>query len=274
MTVPPETALPTARCPCRRPRRPELTVRGSGTGSGKIVSSPAGIECPGTLRCLVPHRHGGDADRHPVPRIDVRRLEGAVRRDRLLQRHVTAARASRRSSTAPARLPAGPKRRSRRRAEREPYLAASDGPSSFYNTSTSANGDVRTKTIFNPPSGFCYYATSDTGGVFLERRTGSGWISEGELTAPPVGTGTRRPLGELCRFRSRDEALRGRVDPARGAGTRRDEQPGTRHSSPLCRVRLPSKIRSMGARWHAVPARRRRGRHRSAGRLSLLRHRR
>ena len=54
--------------------------------------------------------------------------------------------------------------------------------------SLSANGDVRAKTVFNPPSGFCYYASTNTGGVFLERREGSSRVSEGELTAPAVGS--------------------------------------------------------------------------------------
>ena len=72
-------------------------------------------------------------------------------------------------------------------SEREPLAPESSWENSFYNVSLSASGEVRAKTIYNPPSGFCEYAKSNTGGVFLERKTGSGWIPEGVLTAPAVG---------------------------------------------------------------------------------------
>ncbi|HUR16028.1 MAG TPA: S8 family serine peptidase [Candidatus Limnocylindrales bacterium] len=58
---------------------------------------------------------------------------------------------------------------------------------SFYNVALSANGKVRAKTVFNAPNGWCYYASSDTGGIFLERKTSSGWKADGVLTAPALG---------------------------------------------------------------------------------------
>ena len=53
--------------------------------------------------------------------------------------------------------------------------------------SLSADGTIRAKTIYNREDG-CVYATSNTGGVFLEQRTPSGWVSDGSLTAPALGT--------------------------------------------------------------------------------------
>jgi subtilisin family serine protease len=71
---------------------------------------------------------------------------------------------------------------------REPFASGSSLEHSFYNVSLSAEGNVRAKTIYNQPSGFCTYATSQTGGVFLERKTPSGWVADGSLNAPAVGT--------------------------------------------------------------------------------------
>jgi subtilisin family serine protease len=74
-------------------------------------------------------------------------------------------------------------------AGRDPLLPGSRSGrfSSFYNVAVSANGKVRAKTLFNSPNGWCYYAYTDTGGVFLERKTSSGWKSDGYLTAPWLG---------------------------------------------------------------------------------------
>lgn len=77
-------------------------------------------------------------------------------------------------------------------AGRDPFVPGSAlerGPgdfSSFYNAAVSADGSERAKTIFNPPSGYCGYDSTDTGGVFLEHRTSDGWVADGEVTAPSV----------------------------------------------------------------------------------------
>lgn len=74
-------------------------------------------------------------------------------------------------------------------AGRDPLLpgSGSDRWESFYNVSLSANGKVRAKTTFNLPTGWCYYASTDTGGVFMERKTATGWKADGVLTAPAFG---------------------------------------------------------------------------------------
>ncbi len=77
-------------------------------------------------------------------------------------------------------------------AGRDPFVPGSAlerGPgdfSSFYNVGVSADGSERAETIFNPPSGYCGYDSTDTGGVFLEHRTDAGWVADGEVTAPTV----------------------------------------------------------------------------------------
>lgn len=75
-------------------------------------------------------------------------------------------------------------------AGRDPFAPGSAfGPgdsSTFYNVAVSADGSERAETIVNPPSGPCDYDSSDTGGVFLEHRTTTGWVADGEVTAPSV----------------------------------------------------------------------------------------
>ena len=77
-------------------------------------------------------------------------------------------------------------------AGRDPFVPGSAlerGPgdfSSFYNVAVSADGSERAKTIFNPPTGYCGYDSTDTGGVFLEHRTSDGWVTDGKVTAPSV----------------------------------------------------------------------------------------
>ena len=77
-------------------------------------------------------------------------------------------------------------------AGRDPFVSGSElerGPgdfSSFYNVAVSADGSERAETIFNPPSGYCGYDSTDTGGVFLEHRTSAGWVADGAVTAPSV----------------------------------------------------------------------------------------
>ena len=46
---------------------------------------------------------------------------------------------------------------------------------------------VRAKTIYNPPAD-CVYESTNTGGVYLEEKTPSGWVADGTLTAPLLGS--------------------------------------------------------------------------------------
>jgi subtilisin family serine protease len=57
---------------------------------------------------------------------------------------------------------------------------------SFFNVSTSSDGKVRAKTQYTA-SGNCTFDSTDTGGVFIERKTRSGWASDAVLTSPRVG---------------------------------------------------------------------------------------
>ncbi|MGH2864090.1 MAG: IPT/TIG domain-containing protein [Solirubrobacteraceae bacterium] len=167
---------------------PELTVRGDGTGSGSVSSSPAGIECASS--CSASFAVGTKVTLTATPSAGSS-FEGwqgpcsGTGACTVTLSSGSAATAVFRASGAPAGWAeatlASP-------GEREPFAAETSYESSFYNVSLSANGDVRVKTVFNPPSAFCYYASTDTGGVFLERREGSGWVSEGRLIAPAVGS--------------------------------------------------------------------------------------
>lgn len=56
----------------------------------------------------------------------------------------------------------------------------------FYNFSLSAGGNVRARTVYTAPEGWCFFASTDTGGVYVERKTSSGWVVDGVLTAPAL----------------------------------------------------------------------------------------
>jgi subtilisin family serine protease len=75
-------------------------------------------------------------------------------------------------------------------SEHAPITPGEDVDGSFFDVSLSAAGDVRAKTLYQQPSGTCSYASSDTGGVYLERKTPSGWVADGSLTAPTLGEDT------------------------------------------------------------------------------------
>ena len=68
----------------------------------------------------------------------------------------------------------------------DPLPQGDDPTQSFYRVVDSADGGERAFTIYHPPVGFWTYASSDTGGIFLERQTGTGWIADGKLTSPAV----------------------------------------------------------------------------------------
>ncbi len=73
---------------------------------------------------------------------------------------------------------------------RDPFNPQSSPYLTFYNTAVSGDGSERAEVIYNPPTNgnpnisYCDYDSTDTGGVYLERRTSAGWVADGEITAP------------------------------------------------------------------------------------------
>lgn len=61
-----------------------------------------------------------------------------------------------------------------------------DPASSFYRVAGSGDGGERAVTMYQS-AGFCSFA-GNTGGIYLQRETGTGWVADGTLTAPAVGS--------------------------------------------------------------------------------------
>ncbi len=172
------------------PPPPELSVRGAGTGSGSVGSSPAGIACPSACTASFAQGTHVTLTAAPAAGSSFEGWKGACAGTGPCTISLTAGA----SVTAVFRSPGTPAGWAEQTlsapAGREPFLAETSFADSFYDVALSADGSVRAKTIYNPPIGFCEYATTNTGGVFLERRVGSSWVPEGSLTAPAVGSGS------------------------------------------------------------------------------------
>jgi hypothetical protein len=69
----------------------------------------------------------------------------------------------------------------------DPLPPGTDPTQSFYRVIESTDGGERAFTIYHRPPGWCYYDSSDTGGILLERQTNTGWVADGKLTSPAVG---------------------------------------------------------------------------------------
>ncbi len=169
------------------PEEASLCVTRAGTGSGSVSSLPAGVNCgsscsatfaPGTQVTLTATPepgstfagwHGACAGTGPCT-LTLSTADSVIATFR-------AAAPAAGWEVQPLSAPIG----------REPFAAESSASLSFYDVSLSADGSVRAKTIYNPDS-LCSDATSNTGGVFLEHRTASGWVDDGSLTAPATGS--------------------------------------------------------------------------------------
>jgi hypothetical protein len=167
-----------------------LTVHPKGTGSATITSTPAGIECPGTCSASFPV--GTHVTLTATPQAGstfVGWSEGCTGIGSCtisLSKGASTTAAFTSSGTPPGwkEQPLAPP------SARAPIAPGTGSGSTFYNVSLSADGDVRAKTIFNPPYPCYYSSSSDTGGVYLEEKTSSGWVADGSLTAPALGSET------------------------------------------------------------------------------------
>jgi hypothetical protein len=173
------------------PELASLCAARSGSGSGSVSSTPAGLQCGSNCAEKVPPGAEQTLTATPAAGSTFAGWSGACTGTApcvvapTLGASVTArfnadgapAGWEERALTAP--------------SEREPFLPGShiSGPlAAFYNVALSADGSVRAKTIFDEHESECNYTSSDTGGVFMERDTPSGWVSEGRLTAPALGS--------------------------------------------------------------------------------------
>ncbi|HKD95607.1 MAG TPA: hypothetical protein VKB43_12950, partial [Gaiellaceae bacterium] len=69
----------------------------------------------------------------------------------------------------------------------DPLPNGADPAWSFYRVAESADGGERAFTIYHQPAGFCAFA-GDNGGIGLQRQTDTGWVADGTLTTPSVGS--------------------------------------------------------------------------------------
>ncbi len=63
----------------------KLTVEKSGTGTGTVTSSPAGIDCGGDCEEEYPEGDSGHVEPGAVLRLQIRRMDRGLHRDRRLQ---------------------------------------------------------------------------------------------------------------------------------------------------------------------------------------------
>ena len=154
---------------------------------------------------------------------------------------------------------------------RSPGASALNLESSFYGVSLSADGSERATAVFEPPVGFCTYASTEQHRRRVPRPLdGFRWAPDGTITAPALGEGLLRPLGELQRLRQRGQALgRWRIAARHAPG----DSDGPRIRGPgrtLCRVRLSPREPRVAVGQRHLPAAgrtRRRQRERSVPKL-------
>ena len=171
------------------PELASLCVARSGSGSGSVSSSLAGLQCGSSCAEKVPPGAEQTLTATPAAGSTFAGWSGACTGTApcVVAPSLGASVTARfNASGAPAgweeQALAAP-------SEREPFLPGSVAAVTFYNVALSADGNLRAKTIFDEHESECNYADSDTGGIFIERDTLAGWVSEGRLTAPSLGNG-------------------------------------------------------------------------------------
>ncbi|HEY3830459.1 MAG TPA: S8 family serine peptidase [Solirubrobacteraceae bacterium] len=170
------------------PELASLCVTRSGSGSGSVSSSPAGLQCGSNCTEKVTPGAKQTLTAMPVAGSTFAGWTGACTGT------ATCVIAPSLGASVTARfnaagVPVGWEEHTLTPPnEREPYLSGSHVPFTFYDVALSADGSVRAKTIYDVYENECSDAASDSGGVFMERDTPTGWVSEGRLTAPALGS--------------------------------------------------------------------------------------
>ncbi len=163
----------------------------SGTGGGSVTSDQAGLSCSGA-GCMqtVPPGTTVTLTAAPSSGSTFAGWSGACSGSgtcTVTASGISDVTATFRGSGSP---PGWQQKRLHSPAARDPFAPGSSPDFTFYNASVSGDGSERAETIYNPPTtgnvSYCYYDTTDTGGVFLERHTSAGWVSDGEITAPSL----------------------------------------------------------------------------------------
>jgi len=168
-----------------------LTVYREGTGAGTVTSSPAGIQCGSTCSTSLPFGSQVTLTATPATGSTFAGWQGPCTGTGSCTFTLNAGK-SVRAIFDVSGVPTGwGEHVLSAPSARAPFVAGSSVGETIYNVSLSASGEVRAKTIYNPPNGFCTFASSNTGGVYLERRHGSIWAAEGVVTAPSLGGGVR-----------------------------------------------------------------------------------
>jgi subtilisin family serine protease len=164
-----------------------VCVKRSGSGFGSVSSSPAGINCGST--CAAVFAPGAQVTLTATPAAGSTFVgwsgAGCSGNGTCVVSTTSVALVSP-TFRAPGSPPGWTQSPLRPPASRVPFVPGSPAGFSFYRASISADGMARAKTIYNLPATHCFYDTTDTGGVFLERKTPSGWVDDGTITAPYV----------------------------------------------------------------------------------------
>jgi hypothetical protein len=172
----------------------------TGTGAGTVTSSPAGISCTANPCDLSP-KVGTQITLTAAPKAGSTfdRWSGDCAGTGACIVTVSAAtsiRARFRGSGSPfgwtqTALPPP--------ASRDPLPTGSYPDASSFRMSISQDGTARAVTVYDARvlqqngTVHCDYDTTDTGGVFMQRKTNSGWVADGTITAPPVYSSSESP---------------------------------------------------------------------------------
>jgi subtilisin family serine protease len=161
-----------------------VCVRLTGTGNGSVTSGSNVINCGSSCGESVPSGTSVTLTATPASGSTFAGWAGActgVGSCTVNATGLTEVRATFRASGSP---PGWQQKRLASPAGRDPFPASTSPDWSSFNVAVSAGGTERAKTIYDGGNS-CSWG-SDTGGVFLERRTAAGWVADGTITAPAL----------------------------------------------------------------------------------------